>query len=610
MLTGPGAGNTSLVLLAALLLVLARWSVAVNRDFRVVSANVSSMLDALLDNSRYDKRVRPQFGGHPVKITANMLVKTMGSVSDTDESYTMDIYFRQMWRDPRLKFSLPGWDTLSLPWLFMGFIWKPDTYFMNGKKSHLHRITVPNTFFRLSKDGLITYSMRLTVQASCPMHLRKFPFDSQKCPLLISSYGYKNSDLRYNWTSSHSDENVVIEPTLEIAQYDLESMQTMDHSVVMRGELGRDEYSMLKVEFHFKRHTGFFMLQVYVPCGLIVCCSWVSFWIDPDAVPARVSLGVTTALSLTTMGFGSKAQMPKVSYPTALDWFVILCFSFVFAAMIEYAIINFLDKITKDLKRFLLQGRKKDSPPQGGAAGASLDVPKDRQRSASMVELPEARGVQASTPLLSPARAAALRRRASQALAPVVDALRRVSSAVSLRPERRDEQRRPGTGNFPATRTSSWQSTAPGMEMAHGGREGSAEHVYAELDELARKSILDLDDEEYDYRVHIDDEDEDRTSHVADVLTSLSTSTRRFISSRLNAWHSFRFLSHKEEEEVQPEANSSDPPDKFSSIDIRSRKVFPICFLALLAIYWIAYTFYITDELPAKQLKTLRYKAV
>jgi len=58
---------------------------------------------------------------------------------------------------------------------------------------------------------------------------------------------------------------------------------------------------------------------------------------------------VTTVLSMTTLGFGGRSQMPKTSYATALDWFVILCFAFVFASMVEYAAINFMDKMMKDV---------------------------------------------------------------------------------------------------------------------------------------------------------------------------------------------------------------------------------------------------------------------
>lgn len=66
-------------------------------------------------------------------------------------------------------------------------IWRPDTYFYNGKHSHIHTITVPNKLLRLSQDGDILYSMRLTIKASCPMELRNFPMDRQSCPLILGS---------------------------------------------------------------------------------------------------------------------------------------------------------------------------------------------------------------------------------------------------------------------------------------------------------------------------------------------------------------------------------------------------------------------------------------
>lgn len=48
---------------------------------------------------------------------------------------------------------------------------------------------------------------------------------------------------------------------------------------------------MLKVDFNLKRHAGYFLIQVYVPCVLIVVLSWVSFWINREATSDRVGLG-------------------------------------------------------------------------------------------------------------------------------------------------------------------------------------------------------------------------------------------------------------------------------------------------------------------------------
>ena len=47
------------------------------------------------------------------------------------------------------------------------------------------------------------------------------------------------------------------------------------------------DFPCLKAKFSFRRQYGFYLLQTYIPSVLIVILSWVSFWINIDAVPAR-----------------------------------------------------------------------------------------------------------------------------------------------------------------------------------------------------------------------------------------------------------------------------------------------------------------------------------
>ena len=79
------------------------------------------------------------------------------------------------------------------------------------------------------------------------------------------------------------------------------------------------KYSCLKVELIFKREFSYYMLTIYVPCCMLVIVSWVSFWLDQNAIPARVSLGVTTLLTMSTQTSGINAQLPPVSYTKAID---------------------------------------------------------------------------------------------------------------------------------------------------------------------------------------------------------------------------------------------------------------------------------------------------
>lgn len=52
---------------------------------------------------------------------------------------------------------------------------------------------------------------------------------------------------------------------------------------------------------------------------MLVIVSWVSFWLDPNAIPARVSLGVTTLLTMATQISGINSSLPPVSYTKAID---------------------------------------------------------------------------------------------------------------------------------------------------------------------------------------------------------------------------------------------------------------------------------------------------
>ena len=46
-------------------------------------------------------------------------------------------------------------------------------------------------------------------------------------------------------------------------------------------------FSCVQADFLLKRDIGYYVIQVYVPSVLIVILSWVSFWLDVEAIPAR-----------------------------------------------------------------------------------------------------------------------------------------------------------------------------------------------------------------------------------------------------------------------------------------------------------------------------------
>uniref|UniRef100_A0A8C5TP96 Gamma-aminobutyric acid type A receptor subunit alpha3 n=1 Tax=Malurus cyaneus samueli TaxID=2593467 RepID=A0A8C5TP96_9PASS len=244
------------------------------------------ILDRLLDG--YDNRLRPGLGDSVTEVKTDIYVTSFGPVSDTDMEYTIDVFFRQSWRDERLKFDGPM-KILPLNNLLASKIWTPDTFFHNGKKSVAHNMTTPNKLLRLVDNGTLLYTMRLTIHAECPMHLEDFPMDVHACPLKFGSYAYTKTEVIYTWTLGKDKSVEVAKGGSRLNQYDL--------------------------------------------LGHVVGTEMV-----------RSSTGVTTVLTMTTLSISARNSLPKVAYATAMDWFIAVCYAFVFSALIEFATVNYFTK--------------------------------------------------------------------------------------------------------------------------------------------------------------------------------------------------------------------------------------------------------------------------
>lgn len=98
-------------------------------------------------------------------------------------------------------------------------------------------------------------------------------------------------------------------------------------------------FSEPKTIIQFERRLLYYIFGYYVPSFLIFILSWISLWIDPRSVPARVSLGIITILAMGS--FLNNTNGPKVAYATAMDIYVITCYVFVFVSLLEYALVHY-----------------------------------------------------------------------------------------------------------------------------------------------------------------------------------------------------------------------------------------------------------------------------
>lgn len=127
----------------------------------------------------------------------------------------------------------------------------------------------------------------------------------------------------------------------------------------------REEFSCLSVYLVFTRDKSFYFSTVFVPGMVLVTSSFISFWLDVNAVPARVMIGVTTMLNFCTTTNrlavpiaricrsravtvfsprSFRSSLPVVSNLTAMNLWDFVCMIFIYASMLEFIIVNYLHR--------------------------------------------------------------------------------------------------------------------------------------------------------------------------------------------------------------------------------------------------------------------------
>lgn len=151
----------------------------------------------------------------------------------------------------------------------------------------------------------------------------------------MSSVSVSNTvqDLVFLWNVT---DPLVVNPDIELPQLDISNNYTTDCTI----EYSTGNFTCLAIVFNLRRRLGYHLFHTYIPSALIVVMSWISFWIKPEAIPARVTLGVTSLLTLATQNTQSQQNLPPVSYVKAIDVWMSSCSVFVFLSLMEFAVVN------------------------------------------------------------------------------------------------------------------------------------------------------------------------------------------------------------------------------------------------------------------------------
>uniref|UniRef100_A0A914HZG7 Uncharacterized protein n=1 Tax=Globodera rostochiensis TaxID=31243 RepID=A0A914HZG7_GLORO len=297
-------------------------------------------------NYKYNMFLAPgQMTGHSTNVSIGIYIESMSTFKAQTMDFEVDMYFVMAWWG---MFVLTvDWHTtaLILCWSrtnpFAERIWTPDLYFLNAKFAYLQEVTTPNFMLVIYPDGLVFKTLRIDVTLSCNMDLQLFPFDRQECPMAIQSYAYVESLVNLSWHVDPPYYPITTNPELKLNDMVITGMRFERCTSPYTMFRGNGVWSCLRGYIVMKRLVLFHLIQTYIPSAMLVSISWMTFWLDPRASPARISLTITSLLTLTTMSNGARQDLPQVSYIKAMDIWQTFSQALIFLVLLEYSFVSY-----------------------------------------------------------------------------------------------------------------------------------------------------------------------------------------------------------------------------------------------------------------------------
>ena len=265
---------------------------------------------------------RPSADGASTEVTVGLFLFDIDEIDDVRQRFKVDIFINIAWQDPRL--ALPEEERSGqIRTVPIDDIWTPRGLLVNDRGLTRLLPLVAD----VDAQGNVVIRQRLSGELAVNLNLRAFPFDTQRLPIQIISYQYSPDEVRFSQNSRFG--GVVEDYSGEGWSFRLLDIDFGEFTVPDAG-VARPQLTYI---VEAQRKTQYYLLTMFLPMSLIVFMSWTAFWIQPNVVPPRIAISTASIFSLIAFGFSIRLSLPRVSYVTHADQFVIGCTLLVFLAL-------------------------------------------------------------------------------------------------------------------------------------------------------------------------------------------------------------------------------------------------------------------------------------
>jgi hypothetical protein len=267
---------------------------------------------------------RPDPKGGPTEVAVGIYIIDVAEIDDVRQTFASDFYLTLRWHDARLSAEALG-NSLAECRPRLDDIWHPQVGIVNQRNIRKYFEDI----VEVDAKGNIIYRQRFFGDLSCIVDLQDFPFDGQVLPINIVSFRYGPDQVAFV-TDEHRTGRV---EKFSVAGWSVE----LDKAQITTEYIASQDRSLSRLNYRLvgQRHTGFYVWKVLVPLTLIVFMAGSVFWIDPTELGPQIGVSTASVFTLIAFLFSLGYLLPRVSYLTRVDQFILGSTLLVFTAFGE-----------------------------------------------------------------------------------------------------------------------------------------------------------------------------------------------------------------------------------------------------------------------------------
>ena len=292
-------------------------------------------------------------------ISISMKVMDITEINELNMDFILEVEVKMKWYDSRIIFRnlKPTHYENQLNNNEEDQIWKPELEFLYSKGIQKHRWSVTiqreelpqiNSLTNINEDYLypgndnpITKVDYYVVKLGCKFNLGMYPFDTQRCPIIMRRPSSFYNQFVMNWY-----EPPVIDD-LNLTQYDILENVGYDNRSLLKTEM--------RVELILCRKISYHIVNIYIPTLCLIIIAGLTLFIHYSHFEATIMVALTTMLVTYTLYQSISQYLPQTSYMKMID---IWLFGGLFFPFMIIAILIIMDFLTMKEKNWVIEMKK------------------------------------------------------------------------------------------------------------------------------------------------------------------------------------------------------------------------------------------------------------